>query len=79
MGTENLDQSAVGIIEVDSGSGWQNLGIIREETIRANGEEIKHFDVSSYPFGTDMTIFGNLDIEIEFIWEEMLSGAGSNP
>ena len=71
MGTENLDQSAVGIIEVDSGSGWQNLGIIREETIRANGEEIKHFDVSSYPFGTDMTIFGNLDIEIEFIWEEI--------
>jgi len=71
MGTENLDRSAVGVIEVDSGSGWQNLGIIRQETVRVNGEEIKHLDVSSYPFGTDLAIFGNLDIEIEFVWEEV--------
>ena len=71
MGTDNLDRQAVGVIEVDSGSGWSNLGIIREETIRVNGEEIKHTDVSGYPFGTDMTIFGNLDIEIEFVWEEI--------
>ena len=71
MGTNNLDRSAVGVIEVNPGSGWQDLGIIREETVRVNGEEVKHFDVSSYPFGTDMTIFGNLDIEIEFVWEEI--------
>lgn len=71
MGTENLDRSAVGKIEVNPGGGWQDLGVIREETIRVNGEEVKHYDVSSYPFGTDMTIFGNLDIEIEFVWEEI--------
>jgi hypothetical protein len=71
MGTENLDRSAVGIIEVDPGTGWQALGIIREETVRVNGKEITHLDVSGYPFGVDKTVFGNIDVEIEFIWEEI--------
>jgi hypothetical protein len=71
MGTENLDRSAVGAIEVNSGSGWQALGIIREETVRVNGKEITHLDVSGYPFGVDETVFGSVDIEIEFIWEEI--------
>lgn len=71
MGTENLDRSAVGAIEVDAGSGWQALGIIREETVRVDGKEVTHLDVSGYPFGVDRTVFGNVSIEIEFIWEEI--------
>lgn len=71
MGTENLDRSAVGAIEVNPGSGWQTLGIIREETVRVNGKEIMHLDVSGYPFGVDKMVFGNVDVEIEFIWEEI--------
>ncbi len=71
MGTGNLDRSAVGTIEVDGNSGWQTLGIIREEIVRINGHEITHFDTSRYPFGVDKTIFDNVDIEIEFIWEEI--------
>jgi hypothetical protein len=71
MGTENLDRSAVGILEVNSGSGWQPLGIIKEETVRVNGKEISHLDVSRYPFGVDTTVFGNVAIEIEFVWEEI--------
>ncbi len=71
MGTENLDRSAVGAIEVDSSSGWRPLGIIREETVRVNGKEVTHVDVSGYPFGADKTIFGNVNIEIEFVWEEI--------
>ncbi len=71
MGTENLDRSAVGTIEINGGSGWQVLGIIREEIVRVNGEEITHFDVSEHPRGVDKTVFGNVDVEIEFTWEEI--------
>lgn len=71
MGTGNLDRSAVGAIEVDGGSGWQTLGVIREEIVRINGKEITHLDVSGSPFGVDKTIFGNVDVEIDFIWEEI--------
>jgi hypothetical protein len=71
MGTENLDRSAVGAIELDAGSGWRALGIITEETVRVNGKEVTHMDVSGYPFGADKTIFGSVNIEIEFVWEEI--------
>jgi hypothetical protein len=71
MGTDNLDRSAVGTIEINGGSGWQVLGIIREEIVRVNGEEINHFDVSEHPHGVDKTVFGNVDVEIEFTWEEI--------
>ncbi|MBN2224958.1 MAG: hypothetical protein JW765_09815 [Deltaproteobacteria bacterium] len=71
MGTENLDRSAIGAIEVNDGFGWETLGIIREEIIRVNGKEITHLDTSGYPFGVDKTIFGKVDIEIDFIWEEI--------
>jgi hypothetical protein len=71
MGTGNLDRSAVGAIEVANGAGWQTLGIIREEIVRVNGKEITHFDTSGYPFGVDKRIFDNVEIEIEFIWEEI--------
>ncbi len=71
MGTENLDRSAVGSIEVNSGSGWRALGIIKEETVRVDGKEVTHLDVSGYPFGVDKAVFGNVIIEIEFIWEEI--------
>jgi hypothetical protein len=71
MGTEYLDRSAVGTIEINGGSGWQVLGIIREEIVRVNGEEITHFDSSEHPRGVDKTVFGNVDVEIEFTWEEI--------
>ena len=71
MGRGNLDRSEVGAIEVDGGSGWQILGIIREEIVRINGKEITHLDTSGYPFGVDKTIFSSVDIEIDFIWEEI--------
>jgi hypothetical protein len=71
MGTENLDRSTVGIIEINGGSGWQTLGIIREEIVRVGGEEIVHYDASGHPLGVDKTVFGNVNVEIEFIWEEI--------
>ena len=71
MGTGNLDRSAVGSIEVNSGSGWQTLGIIGEEVVRVNGEEITHFDTSGHPPGIDKTVFGSLNVEIEFKWREI--------
>jgi hypothetical protein len=71
MGTEKLDRNAVGIIEINDGSGWHALGIIREEIVRVNGEEITHFDVSGHPGGIDETVFGNVNVEIEFTWEEI--------
>lgn len=71
MGRGNLDRSEVGAIEVDGGSGWQILGIIREEIVRINGKEITHLDASEYPFGVDKTVFGSIDIEIDYVWEEI--------
>jgi hypothetical protein len=71
MGVENLDRSVVGVIEINGGSGWQALGLIREEIIRVNGKEITHLDTSTFPFGINETILESVDIEIEFIWEEI--------
>jgi len=71
MGTGNLDRSAVGSIEINSGSGWHSLGIIEEEIVRVNGEELTHFDASGHPPGIDKTVFGNLNVEIEFKWREI--------
>ena len=69
--TTHLDRSAVGTIEIDDGAGFDTLGLIREATVRINGEEVKHFDVSTYPIGPDLVMFGSLDVEIEFVWEEI--------
>lgn len=71
MGTENLDRSEIGTIEINDGTGWQNLGIISEEIVRINGEDINHFDISGHPHGVNRTVFDNVDVEIEFIWEEV--------
>lgn len=71
MGIENLDRSSVGLIEIDGGSGWRNIGLIREEILKTNGKEITHLDVSGYPFGNDKKVYGTVAIEIEFIWEEI--------
>lgn len=71
MGTENLDRSAVGHIYVNPGTGEVDLGAIKELTVRVDGKEIDHIDVSSYPFGSDMTVYGTASVEVEFVWEEV--------
>lgn len=66
-----LDRSVVGSIEVDAGGGFVNLGAIREETIKVNGEEVEHINVQSYPIAADDTAFGKVSVEIDFTWEQI--------
>jgi hypothetical protein len=71
MGTENLDRAAVGAVYVNPGSGEVSLGAIRELSIKVDGKDIPHYDVSGYPFGVDMHVFGTVDIQVEVVWEEI--------
>jgi hypothetical protein len=71
MGTSNLDRGAVGYLYVDPGTGEVSLGAISDLAIRVDGKQVDHIDVQSYPFGTDLSIWSLISLEIEFTWQEI--------
>ena len=71
MGSDKLDRSAVGVVEVVTDEGWVDLGIIHEEVIRINGVEIPHIDTNDRPFGIDRMMLKEVSVDIDFIWAEV--------
>jgi len=71
MGSDKLDRSAVGVIEVETDGGWVDLGIITEEIIRINGVEMPHLDTTERPFGIDRMLLKEVSVEIDFVWAEV--------
>ncbi|MBN1882798.1 MAG: hypothetical protein JW885_11535 [Deltaproteobacteria bacterium] len=71
MGSDKLDRSAVGVIEVFTDEGWVDLGIIHEEVIRVNGVEMPHIDTTDRPFGIDRILVKDVSVDIDFIWAEV--------
>lgn len=71
MGTDKLDRSAVGVVEVVTDGGWESLGIIHEEVIRINGVEIPHIDTTDRPFGIDRMMVTEVSVDIDFVWAEV--------
>ena len=85
MGSDKLDRSAVGVIEVITDEGWVDLGIIHEEVIRINGVEMPHIDTTNRPFGVDRLMLKEVSVDIDFVWAEvgdialwrLVTGAGT--
>jgi hypothetical protein len=71
MGTGDYDRSGVGFIEVNDGSGFEDLGTIKEAKFRVNGEPVKHFNVQGLKPVLDAIEKGNVELELEFTWEDI--------
>ncbi|MBN1574554.1 MAG: hypothetical protein JW984_15260 [Deltaproteobacteria bacterium] len=63
------DLGLTGLLEVDVGSGWEELGRISALSPKINGEEVVLDTTTSYPIVPEKVLLGKLDFTIEFTWE----------